>query len=180
MRQQSKLLAQKISGNRQRGVVLFVVLVMMLLLTIIGVTAMNNVTMEERMAGNLRDSDLAFQAAEAVLRNGENWLSPLITPPGSCTTDPCVTVWNAGTLSGLAGQDDTWWNTNGRVGAGDISGLYAPPRYILEELAWVRDSLVVGHTGTTGSDYYKVTARAVGGSQSAISILQTTFVKRYN
>lgn len=180
MRQQSKLLSQKISGNRQCGVVLFVVLVMMLLLTIIGVTAMNNVTMEERMAGNLRDSDLAFQAAEATLRNGENWLSPLATLPSSCNTDPCVTVWNAGTLSGLSGQSDGWWNTHSRAGAGNISGLYANPRYILEELAWVRDSLVVGHTGTTGTDYYKVTARAVGGSQSAVSVMQTTFVKRYN
>jgi len=180
MRQQGRLLSRKISGNRQRGVVLFVVLVMMLLLTIIGVTAMNNVTMEERMAGNLRDSDLAFQAAEATLRNGENWLLPQITPPATCATGPCTTVWQESTLFDLAGQDDAWWNTQGLVGDGDISGLYADPRFVLEELAWVRDSLVVGHAVTTGSDYYKVTARAVGGSQSAISILQTTFIKRYN
>ncbi len=180
MRQLVKAYSRTIPGGRQHGVVLFVVLIMLLLLTIIGVTAVNNVTMEERMAGNLRDGDLAFQAAEAALRNGENWLSPLSTLPAACTTAPCTTVWDESILINLADQDTAWWTTNGRPGAGDIANLYANPVFIVEELAIVPDSLRIGSGNKTYSDYYKVTAHATGGSQSAISVLQTTFVKRYN
>ena len=54
--------------RRQQGAILFVSLIILLLLTILGVTSMSSVTMEERMAGNMRDGDLAVQAAEAALR----------------------------------------------------------------------------------------------------------------
>lgn len=53
------------------GAVLLVSLVMLLLLTLIGLAGMRMVQLEERMAGNLRDRQMAFQAAEAALRAGE-------------------------------------------------------------------------------------------------------------
>ena len=56
-------------------------MVMLLAMTVLGVTAMRNTTLQERMAGNLRDSNLAFQAAERALREGEKFLrSPTIPP----------------------------------------------------------------------------------------------------
>jgi Tfp pilus assembly protein PilX len=42
-----------------------------MVLTILGVNAMNSSLMEEKMAGNAVDRDLALQAAEAALRAGE-------------------------------------------------------------------------------------------------------------
>ncbi|TCK05937.1 pilus assembly PilX family protein [Marinobacterium mangrovicola] len=56
----------------ESGAALIVALIMLLLITIIGVSAMQTTTMEERMAGNLRDRHVAFQAAEAALRQGES------------------------------------------------------------------------------------------------------------
>ena len=53
------------------GAVLLVSLVMLLLLTLVGLAGMRMVRLEERMAGNLRDRQMAFQAAEAALRAGE-------------------------------------------------------------------------------------------------------------
>jgi len=171
--------------GRQKGAVLIVSLMMMLLLTIIGVTAMNNVTMEERMAGNLRDGDLSFQAAESALRDGENVLAGLLAEPPLCTNigsppATCNDVWSQGVLTDLSSQSAGLWSAISRQGA-SLAGVPANPGFLLEELNYIRDSLVVGHTGMiTGSDYYKVTTRATGGSQSAITILQTTYVKRYN
>ncbi|MDF3864539.1 PilX N-terminal domain-containing pilus assembly protein [Pseudomonas denitrificans (nom. rej.)] len=55
----------------ERGAVLLVSLVMLLLLTLIGLAGMRMVQLEERMAGNLRDRQMALQAAEAALRAGE-------------------------------------------------------------------------------------------------------------
>lgn len=59
-------------GNRhQRGMVLVVGLIFLLLMTIIGTTAIQTTTLDERMAGNMKDRNVAFQAAEAALRNAE-------------------------------------------------------------------------------------------------------------
>lgn len=57
--------------DTQRGAVLVVALVMLLLLTIIGLASIRGTTLQENMAGNLRESSLSLQAAEAALRKGE-------------------------------------------------------------------------------------------------------------
>ncbi len=57
--------------SQQRGAVLLVALIMLLLLTVLGAAAMRDTNLQERMAGNMRDQSLAFQAAEAALRFAE-------------------------------------------------------------------------------------------------------------
>lgn len=57
--------------NNQRGVVLIVALVMLVIITLLGLSSMRTVLLEERMASNTFDRSLAFQAAEAALRDGE-------------------------------------------------------------------------------------------------------------
>jgi type IV pilus assembly protein PilX len=57
--------------HRQTGSVLIVSLIMLLILTVIGVTSITNIGTNEKMAGNYKDHDLAFQAAEAALAAGE-------------------------------------------------------------------------------------------------------------
>ena len=58
-------------GTRQNGAALVTGLIFLVILTLLGVTAMQTSIMEERMAGNARDRNIAFQAAEAALRNAE-------------------------------------------------------------------------------------------------------------
>lgn len=61
----------------QSGVVLVISLIMLLALTLIGVTSSNVTGLEEKMAANSKDVNLAFQAAEAALRFVEtNRLGP--------------------------------------------------------------------------------------------------------
>ena len=57
--------------TRQKGMALVISLIFLLLLTIIGVTAMQTTTLQERMAGNMRDRNVAFQFAEEALRDAE-------------------------------------------------------------------------------------------------------------
>lgn len=57
--------------NNQRGATLIIAMVMLLLLTIIGLSSMRGTSLQESMAGNMRDSSLAQHAAEAALRQGE-------------------------------------------------------------------------------------------------------------
>jgi type IV pilus assembly protein PilX len=60
---------------RQSGVVLFVALILLLILSMIGVTVARMQTVEERMARNENSRQLAMQAAEAALRSGEDYLA---------------------------------------------------------------------------------------------------------
>lgn len=57
--------------SEQRGAALITALILLLVLTLVGVNSLANTVLEERMAGNMRDRQLAFQAAEAALREGE-------------------------------------------------------------------------------------------------------------
>lgn len=60
------------SYQKQTGAVLIVGLIMMLLLTILGLASMGDSELQERMSGNVRDRNIAFQAAEGALRIAED------------------------------------------------------------------------------------------------------------
>lgn len=56
---------------RQDGFVLVTALILMVVATILAMTAMGTNTLEEKMSGYMRDRQIAMQAAEAALRDGE-------------------------------------------------------------------------------------------------------------
>jgi len=64
-------------GSRERGAILIVTLLFLVILTMLGVTAMSGTTMEERMAGNARDGAIALQAAESALRDARRDLNAI-------------------------------------------------------------------------------------------------------
>lgn len=175
-------LAPQRSG--QRGAVLFIALILLLVLTLIGVTSMQSTTLQERMAGNMRDYNLAFQAAEVALRAGEVFLQQPVLPnfsddigfyqavdmTQSNPPDPIYETvdWdNAGESAAIGSYDD---------GPSTLEGVATPPSYIVEELPPV---IPVG--GSLAADtaavsvMYRITAHATGGSDKAEVILQTTF-----
>jgi type IV pilus assembly protein PilX len=56
----------------QRGMALLVSLIFLLLLTLLGISSMQNATLQEKMAGSVTLRNQSFQLAEAALRSGEN------------------------------------------------------------------------------------------------------------
>ena len=64
--------------RQQQGVALFISLVLLLVLTIIGVSSVQTTSLEVRMTRNAHDSTLAFQAAESALRDAEEQLDGLV------------------------------------------------------------------------------------------------------
>ena len=71
----------------QSGSVLIISLIVMLVLTILGVSGMKSAVLEEKMAGNVRDKQLAFQAAEATLREAEKYIDDNIVSLTNFDTD---------------------------------------------------------------------------------------------
>lgn len=63
-----------IERARQRGTALFISLILLIVLTLIGVTAARMQTVEERMALNDDNHELAMQSSEAALRQAQQAL----------------------------------------------------------------------------------------------------------
>ncbi len=170
--------------RRETGAALVVALLLLVVLTIIGIAAMQTTRMEERMAGNTRDLNLAFQGAEAALRDGEARIRARAFRPDTCSTAPCE-FWQPGTLPPLEQQADSWWkNTDqtqeyGQPGVDELTELAEDPRYVIESIGFVPDSLTVGHGVPEGRDFFEITARATGGSGRANTVVQSTFTRRF-
>ncbi len=163
--------------DRQRGAVLIISLMLLLVMTIIGVTALQTTSLEEKMSGNTRDRALAFQSAEVALRAGEEYLGSVALPNFNDTNghyQPDSSLW----------KTIDWTDATKVVVVSDLDDavtdnvIKLAPRYYLEELAETitpGDSLVVGFAppGVTGN--FRVTALGYGGSEYAEVILQSTF-----
>lgn len=167
----------------QRGAILVTSMLLLLVLTVMGVVIMRMTNMQERMAGNTRDLGLAFQGAEAALREGEIWLRARSVEPPSTATLPCTVCQQFGAGGApvlpvdIEAQTSTWWNTNGQAVAGAMNQLSTQPRYVIEEAGFVRDSLLIEETG--GRNFYRVTGQSTGGSGFASTVLQTTYARRF-
>ena len=174
------------SYRRQNGAVLIISLFILLIMTLVGITSMSTTSLEEKMAGNMRDKNIALQSSEAALEDGEGWLASLGNEPSdatSCGSPPC-NVWALNILPSLADQSQAWWQANAReygtAGTKDISDVNTDPYFVVEAQAYVRDNLDSGQNPPTGRTFYRVTARGTGGSDDAQVVLQSTFVKRFN
>ncbi|BFT59632.1 PilX N-terminal domain-containing pilus assembly protein [Pseudomonas moorei] len=66
------MIFSSVISYRQRGMALLVSLIFLLLLTLIGVSSMQNATLQEKMAGSVSLRNQSFQGAEAALRVGES------------------------------------------------------------------------------------------------------------
>lgn len=163
------------SASNQRGAVLIVALVMLLLLTIIGLAGMQDSNLQESMAGNMRDRNIAFQVAEAGLRAGENELrKATITAPVAAPVarpgDPCF-WWSCG--SGTVFN----WAASPAVTAPLNYGV-PNPQYVIELLPAL-PAATIGNSAKFGEDtlsrVYRVTSRAGGGTGDSVVVLQSTF-----
>lgn len=169
--------------SAERGAVLVTSLLILLVLTIIGITAMQTTRMQERMAGNARDVSLAFQGAEAALRDAEADLEAIVTAPAKCTdaSATCLTVYDRDVLPLMTEPSPQWWadvaREYGEAGVVELAtdDLLEDPSYVVEELLDIRDCLEVTECGRR--TVYQVTARSTGGSGVADVVLQTTFTK---
>ncbi|GGK83534.1 pilus assembly PilX family protein [Amphritea balenae] len=70
----NKITALASQSPEQRGTVLMIALVIVLAMGITAASALQNITLQERMAGNMQDKSIAFHAAEDALIVVENWI----------------------------------------------------------------------------------------------------------
>lgn len=163
----------------QRGSVLIVSLIFLLLLTIIGVGAMQSATLQERMAGNTRDSNTAFQAAEAATRAAEKYLESASVGPFDGTKG-MYRYCAAGETSTECDQPD--WSNRKSTGwvkrAGTLEDVSEQPEYIIQQMPVMADpqgSLAADESAAQTLEFYRVTARGFGTSSNTMVVIQTMY-----
>jgi type IV pilus assembly protein PilX len=175
-----------------RGFSLIVILLMTIVLAFLALGAMNTSIVQERMAGQAADRNVAMQAAEATLLDAEAHVEQVIasnTPfTTACDDGLCLSRVYAGTPSSRPVWDgvvdlSTATNTIGygaATGARELPNLANQPRYVIERLGPLPpeegDDAQIGAPPTAQA--YRITARAGGQQESTSVTLQSNFVKR--
>jgi len=177
----------------QRGAALFVSLVFLVILTLLGVAAFQSATLQEKMTGNLRDQSVAFQSAEAALRDGESVVAAAlnIASPAdyACTGGLCRPTFcdSGGTCTPTAAGTPQWQNvswapsstTTVMISSG-ITGVAQQPRYMIEKMnSFVPDGGSQKVTITSNLvTPFRVTAVGWGSNVLSRSTLQSVYLKQ--
>ncbi|WP_255324661.1 pilus assembly PilX family protein [Thiorhodovibrio frisius] len=171
---------------------LAITLVFLLLTTIVGVTAITNSTFDERIAGNLRDRNNAFEAAELALRYGEALANPAPNAPEAFQQkskdapiyhgdlDYFAKDWDEDTAPRIERNMDDLQKNTPSGDEGDAPGLVdfplmaKLPQYVIQE-GGGNNRAVKNAFGWNKSQtaYYTVTARGEGVNSPAVVVLQT-------
>ena len=166
----------------QSGVALFISLILLLVLTIIGVSSVQTTSLEVRMTRNHHDSTLAFQAAESALRDAEAEIMNVVSIVDFNDTGPLFTVADLGVADRWE-QANVWTTNASEVAATAVAGVVAQPRYIIEHAASVvlldassnQQDNSYGDGDPSRIEVFRITARGVGGTDNAEVLLQSSF-----
>jgi len=200
------------NAAHQRGAVLFVALMFLVIIALLAVTSSGTSIMEERMTGGMRNRQLATMAAETALRAGERSLwtavasgNPILACGGQFGGAPLFNVYcyDKDDVAGLktfrtSKQASTFAvdSAKGRplsafTGAPNLaapvptadltSKVAANPYVLIQDLGPEGDNAQHDNRadrccgGPPPKHLYRVTARSVGGTDTVMRVLETTF-----
>ncbi|WP_161539962.1 PilX N-terminal domain-containing pilus assembly protein [Glaciimonas sp. PCH181] len=169
----------------QSGIALPVVLIFLIVMSMMGVVAIRNVTLEEKIAGNLRSHQLAFEAAEQVLRYCESEAAKKRVYPGDTPRKDRPPQLAAGPIVEGKNSGKHYWEVEGSWTDQAVS--FPLPKYlpVSHDLA-LRPSCIIEQL-THVSDYefelhprelmrtFRITARGVGTNPNVAVFLQSYY-----
>lgn len=168
----------------QRGAVLFVGLIMLIIITLMGVVAMKSSILQEKLSAGAMDQSIAFQAAESALRDAEKDTNQNLTSSSAftsaCTGGLCL----PSSTATQAWQSINDWTTSAlpiaygtNTGEAAISGVAIQPRYIIELLPDIPVE-PGGSAGSTPNNAFRITAMGWGKRASTPIMLQSIYIKK--
>lgn len=176
---------------KQKGSVLILSLIILVVLTIIGVSSMNSTSLQEKMAGNFRDREIAFQSAEMALAFAEDYVNDNINSANLGNASGLYESGNGpsanNAFTGNGNSISDWWSgTNSIVLSTTIDEVRTQPRFTIEAREEVgsedgTDINITSYGESTGGGLitsFRVTARGTGKSDNTVVILQSNYGKR--
>jgi len=172
--------------RKQQGVALVVSLIILVSLTMLGLTSIQRTTTDLAMAGNQRETGLMFQSAEIGLVTAENFIETSPTNADyNSAGDGLYTVRATDTsyYSPDYFADISW--TGSSTQANTLLDAYEQPRYMIEYLGDRSQNALagvnVGGYGTqqTGDivSIYRSTSRGTGLTGNSFRYVQSYFGK---
>lgn len=178
---------------QQRGVALIVALILLLVITLVGLAAVGSTIMQNKMAANQYDREIAFQAAESALRVAEQKLigltppimldangiedcstrAPKIVAETICKADPFDDAGATNFIQGVVSGQGKGQFDPGVVAAGQ-------PQYVIQYMGSFLARQKDNPAHYVPADYYRITARS-GNPKSigdrSIVTLQSIYLK---
>jgi type IV pilus assembly protein PilX len=169
-------------GAYERGVVMVIALLFLVIVSILGTFMFRSLTIQERVAGNTRDKLRAFEAAQSALQYGEWWLAQS-TDTNNITCGGATSV-NANGMRicdlPLSNPTSLPWSIRtdytpptitvaaggGLAASGDINYRGLPGLHV----AYLGTSSVV-----SGARLYRVTAFGYGGNADTAAVVSSTY-----
>ena len=164
---------------KQSGAALPVALVMLLISTVIGLSSMRSATQQEKISSNLYDRSLAYQAAEAALREAEKTImstsnsqsafipcTEVVSKEDACLSIPPFTF----TEAGKEVEEDKNWipinvdpdNTES-TSEDDVSSA-GTPQYYIQNLGSTGGIAELGSERSANDDAYESMGKAASGA----------------
>ncbi len=157
------------TGRAQNGVVLIIAMIMLIVISVLAVTSMRNSASTEALAGNVRTTELATQAADIALRHCEQSVIDIVTVAGGGTSTGYSTSITTANIHAVASPPN-WQNTSIWDGTstvpyvlpatlvGGTATYKRPPECMIENLPIIPAGGTI--VNTTAS--YVITARGFG------------------
>lgn len=173
-----------VSQGHQTGAALVIALLMLLILTVLGVSSMRTTVLEERMTSNARNVALAMQAAETALRDAETIIDDEINHLGGF-----------GQLDGHYTEEmnepdildpSEWTTTSSAMATTEVAGT-TPAAFMIKDTGrYLGEGSLNsnlrgydgGGVGSPPPNYFRVTVRGLGGDGVATVVLQANVADR--
>ncbi len=160
----------------QRGMVLITSLLLLIVVTILALGLFKSFGLDEKIAGNLRDKELALHSAESAEQYAEWWLQSGNAPsatsctavvastPGQVCTNQLVNPTSLPWAAGVTYAQDNRGLNNGTTPS------QQQPMFYVQDLG--APSLGTGLTG----ELYQIDAVGFGGSANTTAVVESTYL----
>ncbi len=171
-----------VSLRRQHGAALLVCLIILVLVTLMGLTSMRTSVLQEKMSGANSDKTLAFQAAEMALRDAEKVVRlSLSSSTGfavNCAAAKCVAKPGEKSAAETVDWDSNQAGTYGDASkASAIPGVARQPSYIIELMTSMKPPLGNSADQRKKGTPYRITAIGYGKLERTKVQIQSTYYK---
>lgn len=152
----------------QTGLALVSALLMLVIITLLGVSLFLGVTLQQQAAGNSLQKTRALEAAQSSIKVAENWLDTATgrQTPLSCTSN--VNVFRICAMAPASPADPGTWISSGatQVNLPSFTGYAGPPT------VWIT---YLGRATMGPGNLYQIDAQSYSGNKNTMAVIQTVY-----
>jgi type IV pilus assembly protein PilX len=152
--------------NTQQGFVLIISLILLTAMTILVISAMNGVSINERMAGSYMDRNRAYQSAEMALRQG----AAILQANADLCVEGCINTNNISGVTAASTTLPTTWVDDDAANISPPAGQAVSGKF---KISLLPDSFLPASKDPSACSAYSILGKGIGIDSATSVILQT-------